>query len=94
MISIASVFDVRFLDLERLADPLGHGIGIGATTTLVVADHVLSNAELVGELGLRQTGLETGAIQEVADTVLLHFLPVLRECPSVGRVSGAAQNGK
>ena len=54
----ASVSDMLFPDLDRPADPPRYVVGTGATTTFVVADHVLLNVEFVSELGRRQTGLD------------------------------------
>ena len=65
-----------FFDLECLAETLCHGIGVGASAMLIVADHVLADTQLLGELGLSQTGLQASAGEQVADAVLFHLLPI------------------
>ena len=47
-----------------------------APAPLIVADHVLTDTVPFCELGLSQPGLQTGTAQQVADGILLHFLPV------------------
>ena len=68
---------MRLFYFEGFAETLNHSIGIGALSALKVADHILPNAKLFGELGLRETRLQASAGQEIADPVLLHFPPVL-----------------
>ena len=61
--------------LEDSTDPLSHAVGISTPTAFIIADHVLTNAQLAGELSLRQPCLQTGAGQQISDPILLHLLP-------------------
>lgn len=54
---------IRLFDLEHLAEAGRHGIGIPATASLVIADHVLTDAQFGGKLGLGHAGFQSGACQ-------------------------------
>ena len=51
---------VRF-DIKNPGNAFGHSRGKPALASFIITDHILANAELLGELRLRQVCLKPGA---------------------------------
>jgi hypothetical protein len=76
--SFVPVPQALFLDMENVAETLGHRRGKTAPPALVIADHVLLDSKLIGQLRLSEPSLETRTGEEIPHSILLHFLPELR----------------
>jgi hypothetical protein len=55
---LSPIFQVIFLNWEGGAESLGHVRGKTASAALVIADHILSYVEFLGQLPLRQSRLK------------------------------------